>query len=375
MKKNKFELIINHGSDFDHKFLEKKEFLRKISTLLKEPKKIFLGMGNFLELGDYNKLIDSVLFMEEGIKLEQIIDRNNRKLSQDGKIPYSFYRLGVYFPDFIFKDVPTFYISTIGKKARLAPGAENFIKYIKEYDPLILSAIPYGIAIELVKRLDLGKNNLISTDYKVKKNQDKKKTVYAGGINRFISGDRKSIEIEKHMIDNDLKDNEIVYIGSGEAGVNTFSKVKNSIAFNPKKNIIPKAKITLYGSSLESLLVLFNFDGILEKFLLSERMEGFLPSLAVFSEAKEKTDSLINIELEHRILQNNLLCQRVEYSGESYDSVANEIDVDFRGSSIGIEKIRHIIMERIKKHTANPQEIVKEIYGIAKERYKSYGTN
>src|SRR6056297_20585 len=305
MAEIEYTLVINHGKEkgFELKTLDKKNFLRQTSSLLKKPRKLFLGLGDFLEIGDYNQLLDSIFFDEEAVGLENILDSVNRKLSAEENIPFSFLKLAIYYPDFLLKDVPIPCVSAIGKKSRLFLGAETFVKYVKEYDPVVLSAIPYEITIEFIRRLGLSEENLISTEYKIDQS-DTKYRVYSGDINRFVSGNRKSIEIEKYMAKEDLKDEEIVYIGRGEAGVNTFSTV-NSIAFNPSLSVIPVSRITLYGSSLESLLVLFNFDGELEKFLLADHVEEYLPSLVVYSDVKDKSEELINIELEHRRLQNN----------------------------------------------------------------------
>ncbi|MCU0849166.1 MAG: hypothetical protein MUD12_14895 [Spirochaetes bacterium] len=372
MSETKFELAINRGKSYEHLFLGKKDFLAETSKLFKEPKKIFLGMGNFLELGDYHNLLDSVLFFEEGIELEKILDKNNRRVAAEGNIPFSFFKLAVYFPDFLLKDVPASCLSIIGKKSRLAPGAEIFFQHIKKYSPLVLTAIPYSIAIEFIKRLGLGKENLFATDYKVKKDNSQR-VIFTGGINRFVSGDRKSIEIEKCMIDNSLTENEVAYIGSGEAGMATFSRIRNSIAFNPTINVMPESRINVYGSSLESLLVLFNFNEGLRPYLMSGMMDDCLPSLVVYSESREKPKELMELEMEHRRYQKNILSQRVEHSGTGFDTVLNDINVELKGSPIGIENIREMVYERIKKHMENPQEIVKTIYSIARERYKSLG--
>ena len=111
----------------------------------------------------------------------------------------------------------------------------------------------------------------------------------------------------------------------------TFSII-NSIAFNPSANIISESKISIYGSSLESLLVLFNFEGELEKFLFSDAVEEFLPSLVVYSEVHEKSEELIEIELSHRYLQNNIIGQRIEHSENSFNSVLRDIDIAFGGA-------------------------------------------
>ena len=375
MTDDKFELIINHSKDsgFESIKLEKRDFLKELSYLLVEPKKVFLGLGDFLEIGDYSTLIDNLFFNTEGIKIENILDDNNRRLSSEGDVPFSFFKLAVYFPDFLLKDVPTSCISVIGEKSRLFPGAETFIRFIKHYEPLVLTAMPTEIAIEFVKRIGLNENNLISTEYR-KKTDKIKKEVYAGDVNRFISGDRKSLVIGKYMHEHDLRDNEVVYIGRGEAGVKTFSSV-NSVAFNPFDNIIQQSRITLYGSSLVSLLVLFNFDGRLEEILMSESFEEYIPSLVVYSPVKEKSTELIDIEIRHRNMQSNIIGARIEHSGESYKSVEREIEVVFGGSSININQVKQMVTDRIEEYRRNPGELVKKIYDIAKVRYKNFCTN
>ncbi|MBN1497321.1 MAG: hypothetical protein JXA07_11165 [Spirochaetes bacterium] len=374
MTEDKYELIINHSLDrgFERISLDKKDYLKELSYLLTDPKKVFLGLGDFLEIGDYNTLIDNIFFDTEGIKIENILDENNRRISSVGDVPFSFFKLGVYFPDFLLKDVPTSCISVIGEKSRLFPGAETFVRFIKPYDPLVLTAMPFEIAVELIKRVGLDENNLVCTDYK-KKADPIKKEVFAGDINRFLSGDRKSLVIEKYMHDNDLKDNEVVYIGRGEAGIKTFSSV-NSVAFNPFDNIIPESRITLYGSSLLSLLPLFNFHGRMDDMLMTEEFEEFMPSLVVYSAVKEKSPELIGIEVKHRNMQSNIIGQRIEHSGESYKSVEREIDVFFAGSSININQVKRLVTERMEDYRRNPGDLVKKIYEIARVRYKNFCT-
>lgn len=371
MDEQKYILIINKGedNDFDIRELEKLDFLRATSSLLKKPKKIFLGMGDFLEIGDYNNLLDSIFFETEGIAFENILDDINSRIAEQGNIPFSFLKLAVYFPDFLLKNVPIFCSSIVGKKSRLFPGAENFTKYIKEYNPVILSALPYEIAIEFTKRLGLRDENLIATEYRID-HDDHNRPVYVGGIKRFISGDRKSLEIEKTMATHDLKEDDIVYIGRGEAGTKTFSTV-NSIAFNPSQTIIPESRLTIYGSSLESLLVLFNFEGDLEKYLMSDPVEEFLPSLIVFSETRKKSKELIDIELKHRQLQSNVIGQRIECSGESYKSVRREIEVEFGGSAINMREVKKMVEGRMYEYRNNLDRFIQEISMIAVERYKN----
>ncbi len=374
MAEIEYTLVINHGVEkgYELRTLDKKSFLRQTSSLLKKPKKLFLGLGDFLEIGDYNQLLDSIFFDEEAVGLENILDSVNRKLSKEENIPYSFMKLAVYYPDFLLKDVPIPCVTAIGKKSRLFLGAETFMKYVKEYDPVVLSAIPYEITIEFIKRLGLSEENLISTEYKIDQSE-RKYRVYSGDINRFVSGNRKSIEIEKYMAREDLKEDEIVYIGRGEAGVNTFSAV-NSIAFNPSLSIIPVSRITLYGSSLESLLVLFNFDGELEKFLLTDHVEEYLPSLVVYSDVKEKSKELINMEIEHRRLQNNIIGQRIEHSEESYNTVQRDIEITYGDSSVNIKEVRNMIRDRMREYKKDPERFIREISTIAKKRYKSFHT-
>ncbi|HOT46904.1 MAG TPA: hypothetical protein PLM53_07415 [Spirochaetota bacterium] len=372
---DKYELIINHSREkgFESISLDKRDYLKEVSYLLKEPKKVFVGLGDFLEIGDYSTLIDNIFFDTEGIKIENILDDNNRRLSTEGEVPFSFFKLAVYFPDFLLKEVPTSCISVIGEKSRLFPGAETFIRFIRAYDPLVLTAMPQEIAIELIKRVGLNEDNLIATDYR--KKQDKiNKEVYAGDVNRFISGDRKSLIIEKYLHENNLRNDEVVYMGRGEAGVKTFSQV-NSVAFNPFDNIIPQSKITLYGSSLLSLLVLFNYNGAFNDFLLSDEFEEFMPSLVVYSSAREKSQELIDIEVQHRNMQNNVIGQRIEHSGVSYKSVEREIEVVFAGSSININQVKQMVTERMEEYRKNPGDLVRKIYDMAKLRYKNFCTN
>jgi len=370
-EEKKYLFILNNGPDegFEEYSLSKTEFVKMISRYISEPKKIFLGLGDFLEIGDYNNLIDAVLLDTEVAKLEGILDKNNRKISEEGDIPFSFFKLAVYYPDFLLKGVPVECISTIGKKARVFPGAEIFIKNIKKYEPLIFTAIPYEISIEYMRRLGLDKKNLIATEYK--KALSNNRPVYTGDIIKFISGNRRGIEIEKKMAEFNLTENEILYIGRGEAGANTFSSYK-SIAFNPSQNIINKSNITLYGSSLESLLVLFNFNSVLDNYLLSEDYEENFPSLVVFSNKKGKKPELINIELEHRQMQENIIGIRIEHSEDSYGSLEREINVMLGASAINIAHVRQLIYSRMQKYIEDPQSLVKDIYTKAMERYKNF---
>jgi len=370
---NKYELIINNGIEqgFERYTLGKREFIRETSRYLNRPRRVFLGLGDFLELGDYNNLIDAVLLDQEVAKLEGIIDKNNRKISEEGDIPFSFFKLAVYYPDFLFKGVPVECISTVGKKARLFPGSEVFIKYIKQYDPLVLTAIPYELSIEYLKRMDLNRNNLLATEYK--KSLDNNREIYCGDIVRFISGNRRSIEIEKIMAENNYRSSDIIYIGRGEAGSNTFTSF-NSIAFNPSRGIIGKSQFTIYGSTLESLLVLLNYDNELEDYLMSENFEENMPSMVVFSYKKEKSDELIDMELEHRQMQENIIGLKIEHSEDSYASLEREINVLLGASTVNITMVRKMIFSRMNRYLDDPQALVRDIYSIARERYKNFCT-
>jgi hypothetical protein len=371
--RKKYEIIINNGIEegFQVLTLDKEAFVSSLAGYLKKPKKIFLGMGDFLEMGDFNNLIDAVLLDNDVAKLEGILDKNNRKLSEEGEIPFSFFKLAVYYPDFLLKDVPVECISIIGKKARLFPGAESFTGFIKEYDPLILTAIPFEISMEYAKRLGLGHKNIISTEYK--KTVVNNKPVFSGDIVRFISANRRIIEIEKTMAEMNLREDDVLYLGRGEAGTGAFSYY-NSIAFNPSRNIIDKSKISLYGSTLESLLVFFNFDSEIEKHLLSEDFEENLPSLVVISNSKEKSEELINIELEHRQMQENVIGLKIEHSEDSYASLEREINILLGASNVNMSAVRNHIFSRMKQYIEDPQSLVKFIYNIAKERYKNFSS-
>ncbi len=372
MENQRYELVINSGIEKGYRsmYLDRRDYLREVSRLLKEPRRVFIGLGDFLEIGDYSTLIDNIFFDTEGIKIENILDVNNRRLSLEGDVPFSFFKLAVYFPDFLLKDVPTTCISIIGEKSRLFPGAETLVKFMKRYDPLVLTAMPYEIAIEFVKRSGLGEKNLIATEYR-KKPDKIMKEVYAGDINRFISGDRKSLEIEKLMHEEGLSEDDVVYMGRGEAGIKTFSQI-NSIAFNAFDNIIPHARITLYGSSLMSLLPLFNFDGMLDELLLSEEFDEFMPSLTVYSVERGKVSELIDMEITHRRMQGNIIGQRIEHAGESYKSVEREIELVFAGSSINIRQVKEMVTKRMEVYRNNPAELVKKIYDMAKVRYRNF---
>lgn len=367
MQEITYSLIINRGIEegFENYLLNKTDFLREVGKLLKPPKKVFLGLGDFLEIGDYSKLLDSIFFDDDGAKFENILDENNRKIAEEGNIPISFFKMAVYFPDFLLKNVPTFCASVIGKKSRLFPGAVNFIKNISQYDPTVLSAMPYEIAVEFMRRIGLDDSKLIATEYLTK--QEGNHEVYAGGVKRFISGDHKRLEIEKTLVEQNLKDEDSVYIGSGEAGLTTFSSV-NSIAFNSSPPVTGKSRISAYGSSLESLLVLFNFDGKLNPFLTQDNIEECLPSLVVFSHKHEKSDELLEIEAEHLRLQNSIVGQRVEHYSESYASVEREIEITLGGSFVNMEDVRAMISKRMKVYKENPIDLLKQIYKISQQR-------
>lgn len=372
-KENTYELIINNGPDqaYEHHILDKKTFIQETAKLLTRPKKIFLGLGDFLELGDYNNLIDAVLLDQDITKLEGIIDKNNRKISEEGDIPFSFFKLAVYYPDFLFKGVPVECISTIGRKARLFPGSEGFIRHIKKFNPLVLTAIPFEISIEYMKRMGLSKINLLATEYK--KAVVNNREIFTGDIIKFVSANRRSLAIEKIMAEMDYKNDDILYIGRGEAGSNTFT-AHNSIAFNPAEGILSKPQYSIYGSTLESLLVLFNYDNELEEHLLSDSYEQNLPSLIVFSRIKGKSRELIELELEHRQMQENIIGLKIEHSEDSYASLEREINVLLGASTINISMVRSMIFSRMTKYLDDPQGLVRDIYSIARERYKNFCT-
>ncbi len=367
----KYELVINHGFNegFEHHHLDKKTFIEETTKLLTRPKKMFLGMGDFLELGDYNNLIDAVLLDQDVAKLEGIIDKNNRKISEEGDIPFSFFKLAVYYPDFLFKGVPVECISTIGRKARLFPGSEVFIRYTKQYNPLVFTAIPFEISIEYMKRMGLGKINLLATEYK--KAVINNREIFTGDIIKFISGNRRSLAIEKIMAEMDYRNDDVLYIGRGEAGSNTFTTY-NSIAFNPAEGLMGKPMFSLYGSTLESLLVLLNYDNELESFLMSDKYEENLPSLIVYSYKKEKNKDLIELELEHRQMQENIIGLKIEHSEDSYASLEREINVLLGASTVNISMVRGLIFNRMHKYIDDPKVLIKDIYSIARERYKNF---
>jgi hypothetical protein len=66
MEENSYTLVYNRAEGFDERILGKQEFIREVSSLLKKPKRIFLGLGDFLEIGDYNNLLDTIFFEKEG---------------------------------------------------------------------------------------------------------------------------------------------------------------------------------------------------------------------------------------------------------------------------------------------------------------------
>jgi hypothetical protein len=78
-----YTLIYNKGSEkgFEKHELKKKEFLKEASQLLAPPRKIFLALGDFLEVGDYNNLMDNIFFKMDGSLLEDMLDKNNRKIA------------------------------------------------------------------------------------------------------------------------------------------------------------------------------------------------------------------------------------------------------------------------------------------------------
>ena len=349
----------------------RKEFIAVCSDLLYRPKKIFVGLGDFLEIGDYNQLLDAIFYDEESSIIENFLDEVNRKLSGKGQIPFSFLKLAVYYPDYLLKDVPTQCVFTVGAKTRLFPGACHFMNFMKHYNPSILTAIPYELAIEIIRRVGLDDNHLVATEYK-KTTGQKNIELYAGDIEQFISGERKIIEIEKYMAQTNTKEEDVLYVGRGESSVITFSKI-NSIAFNPSDAIIPLSHITVYGSSLESLLVLFNDSKEINKFLLSDIGEHILPSLIVLSDVKEKPKEVIELEKKHRRLQANIIGQRIEHGTESYTTLKRDIELSLSAYPFNFQAIKDMVRSRLEKFKINPQGFVDEICAIAQKRYQSWG--
>jgi len=349
----------------------RKDFIAACSELLYRPKKLFVGLGDFLEIGDYNQLLDSIFYDEESAIIENFLDEINRKLSEAGQIPFSFLKLAVYYPDYLLKDVPTQCAITVGSKTRLFPGAVHFINFINNYNPMILTAIPYEIANEVVKRVGSDDDHLVSTEYK-KIISQKNIALFAGDIEKFISGERKIIEIEKYMALSNTKDEDVLYVGRGESSVITFSKI-NSIAFNPSDSIIPHSRITVYGSSLESLLVLFNDSPEINKFLLSEIGEHILPSLIVLSDVKEKPAEIIELEKQHRRLQANIIGQRIEHGTESYTTLKRDIELSLSAYPFNFQAVKEMVKERLEKFKINPKEFIDEICSIAQKRYQNWG--
>lgn len=349
----------------------RKEFISASAGLLQKPKKIFIGLGDFLEIGDYNQLLDSIFYDEESTVIEIFLDEINRKLSLKGQIPFSFIKLAVYYPDYLLKEVPTQCAVSVGLKTRLFPGAKHFISIMKKYDPMILTAIPYEIASQIVNRLGLEDEHLVSTEYR-KMEGSKNIELYTGDIEKFISGERKIIEIEKYMALSNTKEDDVMYVGRGEAGLITFSKI-NSIAFNPSDAIIPLSHFTVYGSSLESLLVLFNDSQEINRFLLSDLGEHILPSLIVVSDVKEKPDEIIELEKKHRRLQANIIGQRIEHGTESYTTLKRDIELSLSAYPFSFPAVKDMVRSRLDKFRIDPQSFTDEICTIAQKRYQSWG--
>jgi hypothetical protein len=371
MEEKKYTYIINHeANDFEVMEFSKRDLLNEIRKLLKRPKKIFLGLGDFLEVGDYNKLLDTIFFDEEGFKFENILDLTNSKLSEAGNIPFSFFKMAVYYPDFLLKNVPTFCMSVIGQNLRLFPGVHSFIDSIKIFDPLILSALPYEIAIEVVNRLGLKKNNLLSTEYKLYKDESGKER-YAGDVVRFLSGSVKVNEIRKRLEEGNFDSDEVLYIGRGESGVKTFTDI-NSIAFNPPISVMSGSKLTIYGPTLDSLLFILNFDDKYKNLIESEEWDEFMPSLIVYSKVKDKSEHLLEIERQHLNLQENVVMQIMECSGESFESVKRKIEITFGGHYIDMNNVRETIENRLRNYREGSEDLVKEVYKIARHRYKNF---
>jgi hypothetical protein len=99
-----------------------------------------------------------------------------------------------------------------------------------------------------------------------------------------------------------------------------------------------------------------------------------MPSMVVFSHKKEKNGELINMELEQRHLQENIIGLKIEHSEDSYASLEREINVLLGASTVNISVVRNMIFSRMNKYLDDPQGLVKDIYSIAKERYKNFCT-
>ena len=96
-----------------------------------------------------------------------------------------------------------------------------------------------------------------------------------------------------------------------------------------------------------------------------------MPSLVVLSSVKEKRDDLVEIELEHRQLQENIIGLKMEHSEDSYGTLEREINVMLGASAVNIAAVRNMIFNRLKGFINEPQLLVRDIYNIAKERYKN----
>jgi hypothetical protein len=54
--------------------------------------------------------------------------------------------------------------------------------------------------------------------------------------------------------------------------------------------------------------------------------------------------------------------------------VEREIEITFGGSFVNMQEVRDMIGKRMQAYREKPQELVKEIYRIAKQRYKNFCT-
>jgi hypothetical protein len=96
--------------------------------------------------------------------------------------------------------------------------------------------------------------------------------------------------------------------------------------------------------------------------------------MIVFSHKKEKCKELIEMELEHRQMQENIIGLKIEHSEDSYASLEREINVLLGASTVNISMVRNLIFARMSKYLDDPQSLVRDIYSIAKERYKNFCT-
>ena len=74
-------------------------------------------------------------------------------------------------------------------------------------------------------------------------------------------------------------------------------------------------------------------------------------------------------------MQENIIGLKIEHSEDSYASLEREINILLGASTIDMSAVRHHIFSRMQKYIDDPQSLVKLIYNIARERYKSLSTS